>query len=183
MIMEMSYSFGQCSNGYVDIGFLGFAQIDKFGNVNTHLIGESYHNYKARLTGSGGNNDLASLTENMVLVGLQSKEKFVERVDFITSPGYLTGGNSRREAGLLGNGPKAVISQVGSYDFDPVTKHMRVKTLNPNVPFELVQLATGFELPKPEGEIQRTEMPSQEILQILRKDVDPRGVFTSIPGM
>ncbi len=182
LIQEMSYSFGQCYNGYVDIGFLGFAQIDMYGNVNTTLIGD-YHNYKARLTGSGGNNDLSSLTENMVLVGLQSPDKFVEKVDFITSPGYLTGGNARKEAGLLGNGPQAVISQVAVYDFHPETKKMKVKSLHPGVSFELCQAACGFKLDKPEGDIPVTSMPDKNVLQILREQVDPRGVFTSIPGM
>jgi len=183
VILEMSYSFGQSYNGYVDIGFLGFAQIDMYGNINTHVVGGGYSSFKHRLTGSGGNNDLSSLTENMVLVGLQSPDKFVERVDFITSVGHLEGGDSRRQAGLVGKGPKAIISQIAVFDFEPETKRMRVKSLNPGISFELCQAATGFELLKPDGEIPVTEMPSQESLDILRKDVDPRGVFTSIPGM
>ncbi|HQG32414.1 MAG TPA: CoA-transferase [Deltaproteobacteria bacterium] len=181
IIQEMAYSFGQCYNGYVDIAFLGFAQVDMYGNVNTHMIGSDFHNPKARLTGSGGNNDLTSLTENMVLVGLQTPDKFPERVDFITSVGHLRGGNSRKEAGLLGNGPVAVISQCGVFDFEPVSKRMRVKSLHPGMTFEIAQSCTGFELLKPEGEIPMTPMPSPEIIHTLRTKVDPRGVFTSLP--
>ncbi len=183
MIMEMAYSFGQAANGYVDKGFLGFAQIDKYGNVNTHLIGDNYHYPKVRLTGSGGNNDLGSLCENMILVGLQSPDKFVERVDFITSPGHLDGGNSRKEAGLQGKGPVAVVSNIAVYDFEPETKRMRVKTLNEGIPFELCQAATGFELLRPGGDIPITDKPSDEVIDILRNEVDPRGIFTTIPGM
>ncbi len=183
MIMEMAYSFGQAAGGLVDKGFLGFAQIDMYGNANTTFIGESFTNFKVRLTGSGGNNDVASLTEKMVFVGLQSPDKFVPNVDFITSPGHLTGGNSRAESGLLGQGPVAVVTSAGVYDFEPESKRMRIKTLHPGVSPELAQLASGFELLRPDGEIPVTETPSDDIIEILRREVDPRGVFTSIPGM
>jgi len=183
VIQEMPNSFAQCYNGYVDIAFLGFAQIDMFGNINTHMIGDDYLKPKARLTGSGGNNDLASLTENMVLVGLQSPEKFPAKIDFITSVGHLTGGKSRQEAGLLGNGPVAVVTNAGVYDFEPVSKRMRVKSLHPGVSFELAQLCTGFELLKPDGDIPLTNLPAMDGIEVLRTQVDPHGVFTSIPGM
>lgn len=182
VLMEMAYSFGQAYNGYVDIAFLGFAQVDMYGNVNTHHIGKDLTNPKARLTGSGGNNDLSSLTEKLFLVGLQTPERFPEKVDFITSVGYLEGGNSRQEAGLIGNGPAAVISQWGVYDFDPKTKRMRAKTLTPGIPFDIAQQTTGFELLKPEGEIPESPMITGEILDILRTDVDPNGVFTTMPS-
>jgi len=181
IIQEMAYSFAQSYNGYVDIAFLGFAQIDMYGNINTHMIGDDFLKPKARLTGSGGNNDLSSLTERMILVGLQSPEKFVKKVDFITSVGHLKGGNSRQEAGLLGQGPVAVVTNAGVYDFEPAGKRMRVKSLHAGVSFELAQLATGFELLKPEGDIPVTEAPSVEVLEILRNEVDPRGVFISFP--
>ncbi len=182
IIQEMPYSFAQACNGYVDIGFLGFAQIDMYGNINTHMIGDDFHNPKSRLTGSGGNNDLSSLNENMVLVGLQSPQKFVKKLDFITSVGHLAGGDSRQKAGLLGKGPLAVVSPAAVFDFEPSSKRMRVKTLNPGVNFDLCQLACGFELIKPEGEIPVTEMPTPDVLEILRKEVDPRGVFTTLPS-
>ncbi len=182
VLMEMAYSFGQSYNGYVDIAFLGFAQVDMYGNVNTHHIGDSLLAPKARLTGSGGNNDLSSLTENMVLVGLQTPERFPERVDFITSVGHLTGGSSRQEAGLLGKGPVAVMSQWGIYDFEPVSKRMRVKSLSPGIPFDKAQQTTGFELLKPEGDIPESPMIPEDILNLLRIEVDPRGVFTTMPS-
>lgn len=180
MSMEMSISFGQCAIGYVDIAFQGGAQIDMYGNVNTSVIG-SYENLKSILPGSGGGNDIGSLTQNSVLVGLQTPDRFPAKVDFITTPGYLEGGDTREKAGLLG-GPTAVITQVGVYDFDPVSKKMRIKGLNPGMTVEIAQACTGFELIVPD-EIHYIEAPSDEVLNILRNVVDPRGVFTKMPGM
>jgi len=179
-IMEMSYSFAQCYNGYVDIGFLGFAQVDMYGNVNTHIIGEDFHKPKVRLTGSGGNNDLSSLTENMVLVGLQSRINFWRRLIHHFS-GTSDRRHSREEAGLLGNGPVAVISPWGVYDFEPVSKRMRIKSLTPGVTFDIAQSLTGFELLKSEGDIPQTKLITDDALKIMRAEVDPRGVFTTMP--
>ena len=180
-MLEMAYSFGQCANGYVDIAFLGFAQVDMYGNVNTHMIGDDFLNPKVRLTGSGGNNDLTSLTENMILVGLQTPDKFPENLDFVTSVGHLSGGNSRKEAGLPGKGPVAVVTQLGVCDFEPKTKRMRIKLLNPGVSVDMVQASTGFEILVPQDDIPVTPMPPEDVLHILRNDVDPRGEFTSFP--
>jgi acyl CoA:acetate/3-ketoacid CoA transferase beta subunit len=179
MSMEMSISFGQCALGYVDIAFQGGAQIDMYGNVNTSVIG-SYENLKSILPGSGGGNDIGSLTEKSVLVGLQTPDRFPERVDFLTTPGYLEGGDSRAKAGLYG-GPIAVVTQVGVYDFEPVSKRMRIKALNPGLTVEIAQACTGFELLVPD-EIAMVEAPPDEVMEILRTVVDPRGVFTKMPG-
>lgn len=183
MIQEMPYSFGQCYNGYVDTAFLGGAQFDMYGNVNTTMIGDDFIHPKHRLIGSGGNNDLASLSDNLILVGLQSPDKFPAKLDYMTSVGWLEGFDSRKKKGLIGKGPSVMITQFGVYDFEPVSKRMRVKTLHNGVTFELAQQFAGFELLKPEGEIPFTPAPSVEILEILRNRVDPRGVFTKIPGM
>lgn len=180
MVQEMALSFGQCTLGYVDIAFQGGAQIDMYGNVNTSVIG-SYENLKAILPGSGGGNDIGSLTEKSVLVGLQTPERFPERVDFITTPGYLDGGDSREKAGLIG-GPSAVVTQCGIFDFEPVSKRMRIKGLNPGMTVEIAQACTGFELLLPEGEVPVIPVPSDEILETLRRDVDPGRVFTKMPG-
>lgn len=179
MVMEMATSFGQCALGYVDIAFQGGAQIDMYGNVNTSVIG-SYENLKSILPGSGGGNDIGSLTEKSVLVGLQTPDRFPARVDFITTPGYLDGGDSREKAGLIG-GPVAVVTQCGIFDFEPVSKRMRIKALNPGITVEIAQACTGFELLVPD-EVHSIPVPSDEILEILRRDVDPRGVFTKMPG-
>jgi len=182
MIMEMAYSFGQAASGLVDKGFLGFAQLDMYGNANTHMIGDEHSNPKVRLTGSGGNNDLASLCEKIVYVGLQSPEKFVKEVDFITSAGSFVDGKPRSERGLLGQGPVAVVTSAGVYDFCPETHRMRIKSLHPGVSAELAQLASGFELLVPKGEVPVTETPSAEVLGILRNEVDKNGLFITMPG-
>ncbi|HHW61573.1 MAG TPA: 3-oxoacid CoA-transferase [Syntrophomonadaceae bacterium] len=179
MSMEMSTSFGQCAIGYVDIAFQGGAQFDMYGNVNTSVIG-SYENPKTILPGSGGGNDIGSLTEKSVLVGLQTPDRFPEKVDFLTTPGYLSGGNSRKEAGLLG-GPIAVVTQVGVYDFEPESKRMRLVGLNPGMTVEIAQACTGFELLVAD-DLEMIAAPSEEVLTTLRTVVDPRGVFTSLPG-
>lgn len=180
MSLEMPHSFAMAANGFVDIAFQGAAQIDMYGNLNTHFIGESYHNYKVRLTGSGGGNDLASLSEQMVLVGMQDPQKFPEKVDFLTSPGHLHGGNSRSEAGLPGQGPKSVVTQLGVMDFEPESKRMRIKGLNPGMTVEIAQSCTGFELLVPEH-IEEIPVPSDDILRILREEVDPNAIFIEFP--
>jgi len=178
MSLEMSVSFGQCALGYVDIAFQGGAQIDMYGNVNTSVIG-SYDNIKSLLPGSGGGNDIGSLTEKSVLVGLQTPDRFPEKVDFITTPGYLEGGSTREEAGLVG-GPVAVVTQVGVYDFEPESKRMRLKELNPGMNSEMAQASSGFELLFAD-ELEYIDPPEPEVLDILRQEVDPRGVFTAMP--
>ena len=107
-----------------------------YGNLNTHVIGD-FHNPKSQINRQWRGNDLSSLTQNNIIVGLQTPEKFPAKLDFITGPGHLHGGNSRKEAGLLGNGPIAVITQLGVYDFEPVSKGMRIKSLRPGITVEI----------------------------------------------
>lgn len=180
MSLEMAHSFAMAANGFVDIAFQGAAQIDMYGNLNTHFIGGDFHNYKVRLTGSGGGNDLSSLTEHLVLVGLQDPNKFPAQLDFLTSPGFLNGGNSRREAGLLGKGPQACITQLGVMDFEPESKRMRIKGLNPGITVEIVQACTGFEL-LIAPELESIPTPAEDILRILREEVDPNSIFIEFP--
>jgi len=112
--------------GYVDYGFLGGAQIDKYGNLNTTVIG-SYKKFKVRLPGSGGGNDVGSLCWRNIILMRQNKRKFVENVDFITTPGYLNGPGAREKAGLPANtGPYRVITQLGIMGFDEKTKQMKL---------------------------------------------------------
>ncbi|MGE5422315.1 MAG: CoA-transferase subunit beta [Ignavibacteriales bacterium] len=180
MILDMATSFGQAAAGYVDLGFLGGAQIDMYGNVNTTVIG-SMEQVKQRLTGSGGGNDLGSLSERIVLVGLQTKEKFPAQVDFITTPGHLTGGSSRKEAGLPGQGPWRVITQLGVFGFHPESKQMMAVTLHPGITPEIVDMCTGFEMIIP-ASVGITEIPDDATLEILRNEIDPYGVFTKLPA-
>src|SRR5262249_34599415 len=130
--------------GYVDVGFMGGAQIDKFGNLNSSFIGDA-DNPKIRLPGSGGGNDIASLTD-MIVAMKHEKRRFVENVDFITSPGWLGGGVTRAERGLPQGGTWRVVTDLAIMGFAAESREMKVLGLNPGVSREQVQANTGFKL-------------------------------------
>jgi glutaconate CoA-transferase subunit B len=163
-----------CSRGLVDYAFLGGAQIDKYGNINSTCVGD-YYKPKVRFPGSGGANDFASLCWRTMIMTVHSKTRFVEKCDFITSPGYLTGDGARQAAGLPEGGPYKIITDLAVMGFDPKTKAMMVESLNPGVELDKVKEETGFELVIPE-EIGRTEAPTADELWILRNEVDPQKV-------
>ena len=160
-----------CSRGLVDYAFLGGAQIDKYGNINSTCVGD-YYKPKVRFPGSGGANDFASLCWRTMIMTVHSKTRFVEKCDFITSPGYLTGDGARQEAGLPEGGPYKIITDLAVMGFDPKTKAMMVESLNPGVELDKVKEETGFELVIPK-EIGRTAVPTMDELTILRSEVDP----------
>src|SRR6476469_6727759 len=136
-----------CQRGLVDATFLSGAQIDPYGNLNSTLIGTEYARPKVRLPGSGGANDLASLCWRILVITPHDRRRFVEKVDFITTPGYLTGPGAREAAGLPpGTGPYRVITDLAVLGFDDAKKQMQVQSLHPGVSFEDVQQNTGFPL-------------------------------------
>lgn len=164
-----------CQRGMVDYTFLGGAQIDRYGNLNSTFIGEDYAHPKVRLPGSGGANDLASLCWRTVSIVPHEIRKFVPRVDFITTPGYLSGPGAREAAGLPpGSGPYKVISTLAVLGFDPDTKCMRVDSLHPGVTRGMVIENTGFELLFAD-ELTVTPEPTDHELHLLREEVDPLG--------
>ncbi len=161
--------------GYVDVGFLGGAQIDRYGNINSSFIGDPDHP-KTRLPGTGGGNDIASLSHVMVVMK-HEKRRFVEQVEFITSPGYLTGGASRREAGLLAGGPELIITDLAELGFHPESKRMQIEALHPGVTVEQVQANTGFVL-EVASDLRVTAVPAERELQVLRA-LDPDRLYTA----
>lgn len=166
-----------CQRGLVDYTFLGGAQIDMYGNLNTTMIGDDYDHPRVRLPGSGGANDLASFCWKTLVITPHDARRFVERLDFLTTPGYLTGPGARERAGLPpGSGPYKVISTLALMGYDSVTKRMKVESLHPGVTVGDVIQNTGFGLlfsdPLPV-----TREPSEEELRILREEVDPEGVI------
>lgn len=161
--------------GYVDIGFMGGAQIDRYGNLNSSFIGDSA-NPKIRLPGTGGGNDISSLT-NMIVAMKHEKRRFVADVDFITSPGWVNGGRSREERGLKQGGMWRVVTDLALMGFDETTREMKVLSLHPGVTREKVQENTGFELLF-EDHVETTEPPRPEELQILRQ-LDPQRIYTA----
>jgi len=161
--------------GYVDYGFLGGAQIDQYGNLNSSFIGDA-ENPKVRLPGTGGANDIASLASKILVAMHHEKKRFVKKVDFITTPGYLSGGDSREKAGMLVGGTYKVITHLGIFGFDEKTRRMRLEGLHPGATVEEVKDRTGFELLIPD-KIQHTKPPTGEELRILR-ELDPDQRYT-----
>jgi glutaconate CoA-transferase subunit B len=165
-IMETS------QRGMVDYTFLGGAQIDMFGNLNTSVIGD-WRKPKVRLPGSGGANDFASFCWRILVITPQDIRRFVPKLDFITTPGYLEGPGARERAGLPGNtGPYKVVTNMAVMGYDEKTKRMRVESTHPGYTFNEVQRNCGFELLKA-PEIVQTPPPTVNELEILRSEVDP----------
>lgn len=177
-ILEMWRLFGDAQAGFIGRGIIGGAQIDKYGNLNTTVImGEqnSYAHPKIRLPGSGGANDIASACGETVIVMQLEPGKFIEKIDYITSPGHLSGPGSRKAAGLVGNGPVAVITQKGIFRFDHDTKEMYLDSLFPNVTVEEIKALVGWELQVVDN-IQIVEPPQQEEISIIQ-GLDPKGIM------
>jgi len=158
--------------GRIDVGFLGGAQIDRHGNLNTTVIG-SYDRPKVRLPGSGGAADIAAMASRVFIIGRQSPRSFVAKVDFVTSPGYAAGACQLEGAG---RGPELVMTDLGVYGFDRALGTMAVRSLHPGVTFEEVQANTGWSLPSPEV-LETTAPPTDEELRLLREELDPKGYY------
>src|SRR5262245_63722263 len=147
MATSMADVMQTCQRGMMDYTFLGGAQIDAFGNLNSTMIGKDYARPKVRLPGSGGANDLASLCWRILVVTNHDKRRFVEKLDFLTTPGYLTGPGAREAAGLSpGTGPYRVITVLAVLGYHDQTKRMEIISLHPGVTLEQVKKATSFGL-------------------------------------
>jgi glutaconate CoA-transferase subunit B len=177
MHSSMDEIMSACQRGVVDYTFLGGAQIDMYGNLNSTMVGTDIQKPKVCLPGSGGANDLASLCWKTLVITPHDKRRFVARLDFLTTPGYLTGPGAREAAGLPPNtGPYKVISTLALMGYDPASKRMRVESLHPGVTAQDVRNNTGFEMlfvdPLPV-----TPEPTDDELRILRTKVDPLGLI------
>ena len=159
--------------GLIDVGFLEAAQVDRFGNLNTTVIG-SYQHPSVRLPGSGGACEIAIHAKRIVIIVNHRLRCFPEQVDFITSPGYITGRRQREELGLSG-GPQFVITDLCMMDFDE-TGEMEVFSLHPGVTIEEVKKNTGWEI-KVAPRLVVTEEPTDEELRILRQELDPKRIY------
>ncbi|WP_211296171.1 CoA-transferase subunit beta [Mycobacterium aquaticum] len=145
MLTTATDIFLMAQRGFFDYGFIGVAQVDQYGNVNTSVVGDPAKP-SVRLPGPGGANDIASMCNQVVVVTQHEPRRFVEHVDFVTSPGFLTGGTSRRESGLLFGGPRWVVTDLALLDFHPESHRMRVRALQAGVTLDQVRAATAFEL-------------------------------------
>lgn len=173
MATSMADIMETCQRGMIDYTFLGGAQIDAYGNLNSTMIGSDYTKPKVRLPGSGGANDLASLCWRILVVTNHDRRRFVEKLDFLTTPGYLTGPGAREAAGLpQGTGPYRVITDLAILGYDDATKRMQVQSLHPGVTLEQVRERTGFAVLVREP-LAQTNPPTEDELRILRAEVDP----------
>jgi glutaconate CoA-transferase, subunit B len=166
MLTDVTDIFLLAQRGFMDYGFLGAAQVDMYGNINTSVIG-SLDAPKVRLPGSGGANDIISLCNEIMIVTPHEPRRFVERVDFVTSPGYLEGGSSRAEAGLIFGHVSRVVTDLGLLDFEPESRRMRLRALQPGVTVDRVRQMTGFEL-LVAGDLTELDPPDGEELEIYR---------------
>jgi glutaconate CoA-transferase subunit B len=165
--------------GLVDVGFLGAAQIDRFGNINSTVIGD-YEHPKTRLPGSGGACEIAINARQVFVIMRQSKRSFVDRIDFRTSPGNLGGAEAaariRREEGWLGRGPSVVVTDLGIYHFDD-SGEMRLDSIHPGATLEQIRETMGWE-PKLAEPLTATPAPAAEELRLIREQLDPEGAYT-----
>jgi glutaconate CoA-transferase subunit B len=152
--------------GLIDVGFLGAAQIDRFGNINTTVIGD-YATPKTRLPGSGGACEIAINARQVFVIMRQSARSFVDRIDFRTSPG---------KQGWLGRGPSVVVTDLGIYHFDE-NGEMRLDLLHPGADLDEVRSTMGWE-PKVSPDLATTPAPTAEELRLIREELDPGGAYT-----
>jgi glutaconate CoA-transferase subunit B len=179
-VVSMLELFGYyLQGGLIDVGFLGAAQIDRFGNINTTVIGD-YANPKTRLPGSGGACEIAINARQVFVIMRQSTRSFVERIDFRTSPGNLGGAEQaeriRREGGWLGRGPTVVVTDIGIYRFDD-TGEMRLESLHPGATVDEALATVGWDL-RVADTVAATPPPTDAELRLIREELDPEGVYT-----
>ncbi|UCE09368.1 MAG: hypothetical protein JSW61_10370 [Candidatus Thorarchaeota archaeon] len=160
--------------GRIDVGFLGAAQIDEYGNLNTSYIG-TYDNPKVKLPGSGGGNDIASSAKRLIIIMTHDKRKFVKKLDYMTSPGHLQGPGSREEWSFVGGGPEVVITDMCQMDFDPETLRIRLKSVHPGYTAQDVLDNVMFDLIVPD-DIPTTPLPTAEQIEIMHR-LDPKGIY------
>ena len=171
---EMREVMGLMQAGRVTLGFIGGAQVDRFGNLNTSYVGPP--GAAVRLPGSGGAADIASLARRHVVIMTHERRRFVERVDYVTSPGHGTGGNWRARTGLPGGGPSAVITTLGLFRFDPTSREMVLASTHPGVTVDEVRAETGWPL-RVASDVGETPPPTDDELATIRR-FDPEGFWT-----
>ncbi|MFB6310599.1 MAG: CoA-transferase subunit beta [Salinirussus sp.] len=178
-IYPMHDSFSRVlQGGRIDVGFLGGAQIDRYGNINSSVIGD-YEDPDVRLPGSGGACEIASNAKRFMIITPHERRRFPEEVDFVTSPGHVDGPDGRDRHGLEGGGPSTVITDKAIMRFDE-DREMYVEALHPGVTRDAVQEATGWELPFAD-DVEETDPPTDEELRIMREVLDPGRTYIDPP--
>ena len=162
-------------SGRINLGFIGGAEIDRFGNLNTHWVEKN--GKRTRLPGSGGAADIATMAQRCIIIMNHERRRFVPRVNYITSPGFGDGGDWRERQGLSGGGPMCVISSMGIFSFEPESREMILASNHPGVSVEEIKKETGWPL-RIARDIYETPAPSKDELEAVRK-YDPKRVWTS----
>jgi len=175
-VVSMADLFGlYLQRGLVEIALLGGAQIDKHGNLNSTVIGD-YTKPKTRLPGSGGACEIATNARRTFMIMRLKRRAFVEKLDFVTSPGHLTGGDSRSRLGLPGGGPEIVITDMAILNFDNAEREMQLNALYPGITEKNVQEEVGWPL-RLAAKIEEVSAPSAEELRLIREELDPSGMY------
>jgi glutaconate CoA-transferase subunit B len=162
-------------SGRVDLGFIGGAEVDRFGNLNTHWVEEN--GKRIRLPGSGGAADIATMAKRCIIIMNHERRRFTPKVQYITSPGFGDGGEWRKELGLPGGGPSRVITSMGIFSFDAATGEMILSSYHPGVSVDDIKHETGWPL-RVAPDVGETNPPTEAELAAVRK-YDPKGVWTS----
>jgi glutaconate CoA-transferase subunit B len=170
-IHDVFYNYLQA--GRIDVGFLQGAQVDRFGNLNTTVIGD-YDRPRVRLPGSGGACEIALHVGKLLIVARQSRQSFVADLDFLTSAGFLDGAGARGRLGMAGGGPAGVITDLACYEFE--REEMTLVSLHPGVELDTVREQLGWE-PRISPTLATTEPPSTEELRLLREELDPKRLY------
>jgi glutaconate CoA-transferase subunit B len=173
----MNWAFSYAATGYVDYGMIGAAQVDPYGNINSTLLGGAYDQPARRFPGSGGGNEVASLCWKTIIVLKHEPRRFVEKLDFLTSPGYGVGPGARERAGLpRGTGPWRVVTSKALFGFDAETKRMRLLGALRGLGAEEVLEGMGFEVPAAAA-LEELPPPGEDELRLLREEIDPSGMI------
>jgi glutaconate CoA-transferase, subunit B len=162
-------------SGRVDLGFIGGAEIDRFGNLNTHWVAEN--GKRTRLPGSGGAADIAAMAKRCIIIMSHERRRFTPRVQYVTSPGFGDGGEWRKRKGIPGGGPSRVITSMGVFSFDPRDHEMILSSYHPGVSIEEIKNETGWPL-RISPDVSETKPPSEAELAAVRK-YDPKKVWTA----
>jgi glutaconate CoA-transferase subunit B len=174
MLPAITEIFLMAQRGFLDVGFIGGAQIDRYGNLNTSAIG-SYERPVVRLPGSGGANDIISLCSEVIVLTAHEPRRFVDRVDFITSPGHVSGGDSRRASGLLFGGVSRIVTTLAIFGFEPGTRRMVLEAVHDGVSVGRVRAETPIDFLVPDR-VETTPPPAVDELATLRA-LDPERQF------
>jgi glutaconate CoA-transferase subunit B len=161
--------------GRVDLGFIGGAEIDRFGNLNTHWVEDN--GKRIRLPGSGGAADIATMAKRCIVIMNHERRRFTHKVHYITSPGFGDGGNWRERMGVAGGGPSRVITSMGIFSFDSENHEMMLSSYHPGVTVEEIEKETGWPL-RVTDDARETMPPTETELAAVRK-YDPKGIWTS----